>query len=223
MKKCAVIGLGRFGTSVARALVAEGAEVVAIDSAMEKVEGIKDEVAYAIRLDASDEKAVKNIGLGGMDIVVVAIENDFEACQLAVIYAKQAGVPLIVARASSELHAKILKLIGADQIVNPELDYGRRLGSRLGKTHVMDYFELDEGYSFIELVAPDNFVGKSIVELDLRKRYGANLVAFKRLREIKTGEKKEVLMITSPEEKLLKDDVLLLVGRKEDLEKMSNL
>ncbi len=222
MKKCAVIGLGLFGVSVARTLVAEGAEVIAIDSDIEKVEDMKDDVSYAVRVDAGDEKALKSVGIGKMDVVVVAIEKDFEACQLAVIYAKQAGVPRVIARAVSALHARILKLIGADEIVNPEIEYGRRLGNKLLRTHVMDYVELADGFSFVEMKTPRRFVGKNLVELEVRKRWGANLICIKRRLEDGKGEK-EILTVSHPEEKLLEGDVLLLVGKEEDLAKLGDL
>lgn len=219
MKKCAVIGLGLFGASVARSLVEEGAEVIAIDSEMEKVEDIKEDVSYAVRLDASEGKALDSIGIGKMDVVVVAIERDFEACQLAVIYAKQAGVPRVIARAISGLHSKILKLVGADEIVNPEFDFGRRLGSRLVKTQVMDYVQLADGFSFVEQKSPKKFWGKTPIELDLRKKYKVNLICIKRLSNDSNGEEKKAIF-SGPDTKIEENDILLLVGKDEDLEKV---
>jgi trk system potassium uptake protein TrkA len=220
VKKFAIIGLGLFGQSLVRSLVKEGAEVIAMDSDMEKVEDVKDEVSYAVKADAADEKSLKSVGLGKVDVVVVAIEKNFEACQLAVIFAKRIGVKRVIARAVSDLHSRILKLVGADEVINPELDYGRRLGSRLVRMHVMDYIELAKDYSLVEMETPAPFVGKSLVELDLRKKYGVNLVFIKRGGK---DHEEKMLPVSQPEETIEKGDVLFLAGRDGDLEKVTSL
>ena len=175
--KVAVVGLGLFGRSIALRLAEAGAEVIAIDSNLELVDDVKDRVAVAVKLDATDERELRAQGVHQADLLVASIGDDFEANQLVVILAKQIGVKRVVARAPSDTHARILRLIGADDVVLPEQQAADELGNRLLHPSLKRYFELIDGYSIAEIDSPKSFHGKTLGDLQLKNRYEVNLVA----------------------------------------------
>lgn len=175
-----MVGLGGFGKPAALALARAGFEVIAIDVAMRPVDDVKDDVALAVRLDATDEAALAEQGVGEADLVIATIGANFEAQLLTVVYAKQLGVDRVLARAGSELHARILSLVGADEILFPEEEAANRLAQRLLIPNIHSYFELAEGFSVVEIEAPKRTVGKSIGDLDLLRRYRLNLIGIRR-------------------------------------------
>jgi trk system potassium uptake protein len=216
--KCAVIGLGEFGRAAAMELAQNGVEVIAADVNMERVEAIKDRVALAVRLDASTEQAMHAHGIGEVDVIIAAIGANFEAQVLVVVHAKQCGIKKIVARATTPDHHRVLKAVGADEVFNPEEEAARWMVQRLLITNISSYFELAEGFSIVEVAAPPGTLGKTLGELNLRRRFRINLVAIKRT-EIDVGGTtvQRFNPVPLPDEVIQPDDVLALVGSVIDL------
>lgn len=216
--KYAVIGLGEFGSSAAVGLFRKGAEVIAVDTDMDRVNSVKDEVSLAIRLDATHEDALKSHGLGEVDVLIAAIGNNFEAQVLVVIHAKQHGIKKIIARATTADHIRVLQAVGADEVFNPEETAARWMVQRLLIRNISNYFELAEGFSVVEINALPSIVGKTIEQLNLRRRFRINLVAVKKQIRDSTGHAIEQFNpVPSPTEIVREGDVLALVGSVLDL------
>jgi trk system potassium uptake protein TrkA len=224
MHHIAVIGLGRFGTALARQLAASGSQVIAIDSSPGPVEEIKDQVPVAVRLDSTDDVALKSQNIDQVDVAVVAIGENFEAALLTTVILKKLGIPKIICRAQSAFHSEIFLQIGAHQVIQPELQSGEHLGRQLANPRVDEFIKLGEGFSLIELHAPRQFIGKSLKDLALRQSYGVNLVAIKRNRTEKTEEgeitRPRILAVLDAEEVICDRDVLVLVGSDDALSKL---
>lgn len=224
MIRIAVIGLGRFGMSLARNLQRHGAQVIAIDRSLNLVNEIKDDVDLAVRLDSTDEAALRIQEIDKVDICAVAIGENFESALLTTVIAKRLGVPKIVCRAQTEFHAEIFRQIGADDVIQPELEAGDHLARNLANPHVEDFITLADGYTLIELHAPKAFQSKTLETLGLRSKYGVNLVAIKRLVTVEhdgeTVESREVISVPKADDLIQPDDVLVLVGSDESLSKL---
>lgn len=216
--KYAVIGLGEFGRSAALGFARKGAEVIAVDINMERVNRVKDEVALAVRLDASHEDAMRSHGIDKVDVLVAAIGDNFEAQVLVVVHARQENIGKIIARATTPDHIRVLKAVGADEAFNPEEEAARWMVQRLLISNISSYFELAEGFSVIEVEAPADVVGKTIQDLDLRRRFRLNLVAIKRM---SGAGAKEVLTafnpVPDPGQSIENGDILALAGSVLDL------
>lgn len=228
-QKFAVIGLGRFGSRLATVLTENGAEVIAIDRDADLVESLRDAVTLAVRLDSTNEDALKAQGLDQVDAAIVAIGEDFESSALTVVTLKGLGVPQILARARTEIQAKILSEVGADAIVSPERESALRWAHRLMLPNLEQYVELGEGHSLIYVTAPSAFCNKSLVELELRKRYGVNLVAIKRAGGPAPPTPAEgeppppapsIIAVPNANTTLLPGDVLILVGSNESISRL---
>lgn len=223
MRKFAILGLGTFGSSLAQALTEKGAEVIAVDRQMERVEQIQDYVAVAVKLDSTDENALKAQGILEVDVAIVCIGEDFESNLLTSVLLKQMGVPLVITRATKPIEEKILKAVGIDRVVLPEQESGERLAYSLMHPHFREIFFLGGQLSVIELKTPANFVGKTLEEIQLRRKYGLNLVTIQRtyLEKNKKGEEKTKIQTMIPDAKTVieKDDNLILVGNKADIDK----
>jgi trk system potassium uptake protein TrkA len=216
--KYAVIGLGEFGGSAAVGLFRKGAEVIAVDTDMDRVNSVKDEVSLAIRLNATHEDALKSHGLGEVDVLIAAIGNNFEAQVLVVIHAKQHGIKKIIARATTADHIRVLQAVGADEVFNPEETAAHWMVQRLLIPNISNYFELAEGFSVVEINAPASILGKTIEELNLRRRFRINLVAIKKQIRDSTGHAIEQLNPVPPPTEIVREgDVLALVGSVLDL------
>ena len=225
MQKFAVIGLGRFGQRLARALAANGAEVIAIDRDLRLRESVRDDVTLAVRLDSTDAEALGAQGVAEVDVAVVGIGEEFEATALTVAVLQELGVPRIYARAMNEIQGQILSRIGADQIVNPEQESALRWAHRLMLPDLQQYVELGENHAMVYTTAPAVFCGKTPAELALRSKYGVNLVAIEREVRVSTaGEKPPpsapVISVPEADTTILPDDVLILVGPNEALSKL---
>ena len=223
-KKFAVIGLGRFGSRLARTLSATGGEVIAIDRDADLVEKIRDDVALAVRLDSTDAGALTAQGVDQVDVVVVGIGEDFESAALTVATLKSLEVKHIVARAQRDIQAQILKSVGADQIVLPEGESAIRWAHRLTLPNIKEYVELGEGHSMVHMVAPELFHNKTLAELGLRNKHGLNLIAIRRHAAADEAAKSAAApAISLPEAttKILSGDVLILVGSNEALSRLS--
>lgn len=210
-RQFAVIGLGRFGTSVAQTLYQMGYDILAVDSDEEKVQAVASMVTHAVQADATDENAMRALGIRNFDVAVISI-GDIQASILATLVLKGLGIKQIVVKALSELHGKVLEKVGADKIIYPERDMGVRVAHNLVSGNIVDYIGLVPGYSIIEVVAKDVFVGKSLKELDLRAKYGISIVGIKR-----NGK---VFIAPGAEDKIQRNDTLIAMGPDEMLEKL---
>jgi trk system potassium uptake protein len=210
MKQVAVIGLGRFGSSVARTLAESGCEVLAVDVDEVRVKAIADEVTDAVRANALEEEALRALGLRNFEVVVVAIGHEVEASILVTVLLKEMGISKVVAKAQDELHGRVLQKVGADMVVFPERDMGVRLAHTLISRNVIDEIQLSTDYSILEMVAPHRFLGRSLKELELRQRFGLTILAIRR----------EDRIIVSPdaEQTLEEGDILVALGQPEKLE-----
>jgi trk system potassium uptake protein len=166
-KQYAVIGLGKFGYAVAQTLSQAGKQVLAVDKDQELVQEIADYVTYAARADVTDSRVFESLGISNMDVVIVGISEDMESSILATLQAKEAGVPLVIAKGMNQMHAKILKKIGADRVVMAEIETGIRLGKNLISGGFQDFFMLSDSFSMVELAVPDSWIDHNLEELNL--------------------------------------------------------
>lgn len=178
-KQFVVIGLGRFGSSVARSLYSLGHDVLAVDMDEDRVAEVADEVTHAVQLDATDEPALRSLGISNFDVAVISIGSNLKASILIALLVKEMGVKQVVAKGNSELHAKVLDKIGVNKVILPEKDMGIRVGLNLGSSTIMDFIELSPDYNIMEIEAPKEWDGKSLKELNAREKYGINVMAIK--------------------------------------------
>ena len=211
--------MGEFGRSIALELAYHGIDVIAVDLRMEQVEAIKDKVALAVQLDASQESALESLGIRDVDILIAAIGDNFEAQVLIVVHAKTFGIPRIVARATTRDHQRVLRAVGATEVFNPEEKAAQWMAQRLLIKDISSYFELADGFSVVETAAPPGTVGKNLKDLNLRRRFRINLVAVKKVTTTPEGETKVVQFnpVPNPDEVIQEGDVLALVGSVLDL------
>jgi trk system potassium uptake protein TrkA len=209
-----VIGLGRFGYYVARTLAQGGAEVIACDVDEEKVREISEYVSLAYVLDATDAKALKESGIANVDVAVVSVGESIEASILIVVQLKELGVKEIVAKAVNPLHGKVLEKLGVDRVVYPEKEMAIRVAHSLLAGEFIEEIPIGEKHSLFELKAFDFMLGKTLRELDVRKRFGVSVLAIKR------GEN----LIVNPmgDEKILPGDILVVLGTTEQLSTMAS-
>ncbi|MBI5723868.1 MAG: TrkA family potassium uptake protein [Planctomycetes bacterium] len=217
MERFAVIGLGRFGSRLAELLSMGGAEVLAVDKERPLVEEVRDRVTLAICMDSTDEEAIRAQGIDKVDAAIVGIGDNFEAAVLTTVILKQLEVPRIIVRATTDVRAAILRRIGADDIVNPENESAERWQSKLAAPGLIDRRELAEGFSQVQIAAPESFVGKTLEQLELRKKYRVNITAIKRQTE-ETGSKgakktrDTFLSVPMPDVVIQSGDVLFIMG-----------
>jgi len=214
-KQFAVIGLGRFGVSVATTLFKSGYEVLAIDANADRVQKLSNEFTHVVQADTTDENALKALGIRNFDVVVVAIGEDVQANVMTTLSLKEMGVKYIVAKARNELHGKMLEKIGADRVVYPERDMGMRVAHNLVSTNVLDYIELSPDLSLVEVTTPMELVGQSLAGANLRAKYGVNVMAIKR------GDK--LILPPLPSEKIIAKDILIVVGGNAGVQKLEEL
>ncbi|MCY7690536.1 TrkA family potassium uptake protein [Bacillus altitudinis] len=208
-KEYAVIGLGRFGGSICKALSEEGLEVMAMDMNEDRVNEYAKIASHAVIGDSTDESVLKNLGIRNFDHVIVAIGENIHASILTTIMLKELGVKMVTVKAQNDYHEKVLNKIGADRIVHPERDMGRRIAHKIISNNVLDYLELSDEYSLIEIVANSRLAGHSLLDLDIRARYGINIVAIKR--------GKEVIVSPLADEMIQKEDILIVIGAVADI------
>jgi trk system potassium uptake protein TrkA len=217
MKQFAVFGLGVFGISVAKNLMAEGMEVIVVDKNEQGIETIKNEVTQAAVLNSTQEEALRAIDIGRIDCAIIAIGDDMEASILTALLLKKLEVPKIIARANSPAHRQILSLIGVDEIISPEDEMGLRLARRLSSTHILHHLDISEEHTVAEVVVADSFVGSSIREMNLRSRFGVNIVGIKKRIPHVTEDGQNVFIekyvdFPSPDDVFEEGDVLVMVG-----------
>lgn len=213
-KQFAVIGIGRFGSSMVKELVRMGYEVLAIDSDPGSIESISNIATHSAEADSTDEKVLRNLGIRNFDIVVIAIGDNIQSNILTTIIVKELGVKTVVAKAQNELHGRVLEKIGADLVVYPEQDMAVKMAHLLVSNRVVDMINLSSEYSIMEVVAPIKFVDKSIADSAIRHKSKVNILAIKR------GE--NLLVAPIGEEIIRSGDILVMLGKNEDLERLSS-
>jgi trk system potassium uptake protein TrkA len=228
MRQFAVIGLGRFGYSVAETLIKKGAQVLAIDKDEERVQKISEIATYAVTLDATDEKTLKSIGVQNVDVAVVSIGEDIEASVLVVMILKEMGLKEIVAKAITDLHARILVNLGVSKVIFPEREMGKRLANSLIMPTVMDFIQLSDEYSIAEIPAPKEFGGKTLKELGIRARYNMNVLAIRRkvptlIDEGETSYSEETIISPSADDTIEAGDILVILGENSKFQKLTKL
>lgn len=214
MKQFAVIGMGRFGYSLATKLYELGYDVLAIDDDEENIKNIAERVTYAVQADATDINTLKAIGLRNIEVVVVAIATDINASLMTTLNARELGIKEVFAKAQNEQHAKVLYKVGADRVFLPERDMGNRVAHNIASNNILDLIELDPNHSIIEINAIEQWEGKSLADLDLRAKYGINVIAIKR------GDKLNISPIAKDE--IQKIDILVVIGDNNSLAKIKN-
>jgi trk system potassium uptake protein len=220
-KHFAVIGLGRFGFSVAKTLAKYGSEVIAIDREEERVKKVSEFVSYAVQLDAMDEKALRSVGVQNVDTAIVSIGENIEASIFVVMLLKELGIKNIIAKAVTTLHGKVLENLGVQRIIYPERDMAIRVAHSLIRPKVLEQLELSQEYSVVELPTPAHLIGKTLKESQLRTKYGVNLIAIKRQVKTEKGIVKEAWNVNPlPSDIMQKSDVLVLIGFNEDLDRL---
>ena len=208
-KEFVVIGLGRFGGSIVRELILQGANVMAIDSSQERVDDFAQIATQAIVADTTDESVIKSLGLWNFEHVIVAIGEDIQSSILTTLILKELGVPQITAKANNDYHEKVLRKIGADFVVHPERDMGIRIANNTLSNNVLDYLELSDEHSIMEIRVSERIAGRSLVDLDIRAKYDINIVGIKR------GE--QILISPSSTDPILIGDILLVIGADVDI------
>lgn len=220
-----VVGLGTFGITAAEELSKKGCHVTAIDRDENLVEMASEFATDVVVADARMRKPLEEAGVADADVAIVSVGEDLEASFLATLHLKEFGIPYIVTKATSKFQGEILEKIGADRVIYPEEEIAEKLVEQLFHPNIINYLQLTDKVGILESPTPDSFVGKTLKQLSLRNKYGINLIAIKRKIK-KKGEKnivEEVMEIPSAEEKIQEGDILLVIGKKEYLEKFKNL
>ncbi|MHC4636911.1 MAG: potassium channel family protein [Planctomycetota bacterium] len=229
MKRFAVIGLGRFGKKLAIALAMSGAEVIAIDKNRDEIEGLRDQVTHAVRLDSTDEEAMRSQGIEKVDVAIVGIGlgtgRGFESAVLTVVNLRQMGVKRIYARAEDMIAGEVFSKIGATEVIFPELESAQRWAYKLIAPQIGEKIDFAPGYSLARVKAPASFDGKTVMSLQLRQKYNINLVAIKRSehRKEKKGNRIEaggIINVPMPDTVIYQDDILMVAGSDDDLVKL---
>lgn len=208
-KEFVVIGLGRFGGSIVRELIEQGADVMAIDKDHERVDEFASIATQAVVADTTDESVLKSLGVRNFEQVIVAIGENIQASILTTLMLKEIGVKKITVKAQNDYHAKVLHKIGADKVVHPERDMGIRIAHNILSNNVLDYLELSDEHSIMEIKANDKLAGHTLIELDIRAKYGINIVAIKR------GD--DIIVSPQADMEIERDDILIIIGSDADI------
>lgn len=211
-KNYAVLGLGRYGRAVAEELVNNGAKVLAVDIDQNKVNSAIETIPVCKCADITEPEAIKRLGISNVDVVIVAIANNLEASVMAVTLCKEAGVETVIVKCGNEMHQKILRRIGADEVIFPEKESGTRLARNLLTAGFSEMIELSEDVSMVEIDTKDAWVGKNLIELSLRKKYSINVVA------IRSGD--EISITIDPTVPLKKEMKLIVIANTSSLQKL---
>lgn len=214
-KQFIVIGLGKFGQSVAKTLYQLGYDVLAVDDDEAIVQEISDQVTHAVQMDATDEYSLRTLGIRNFDVAVVSIGTNVQSSIMVTLNLKEAGVKKVIAKGNNEMHAKLLRKIGADRVILPEADMGVRVAHNLVSSNILDFIELSPDYSIVEISVPTQWIGKTIKDLDARAKYGINIMAIKSDLDIN---------ISPVATDVIGDNnILVVIGSIEDLAKIESL
>ncbi|MCK4914112.1 MAG: TrkA family potassium uptake protein [Planctomycetes bacterium] len=226
MKRFAVIGLGRFGKKLAIALAMSGAEVIAVDRERAVIDGIRDQVSHAVRLDSTDEEALKAQGIDKVDVAIVGIGGQgglaFEAAILTVVNLRQIGVKQIFTRAQDLIAGEVFSKVGATEVIYPEIESAQRWAYKLIAPQIGEKIDFAPGYSLARIKSPASFDGKTVMDLQLRQKYNVNLVAIKRSEnsKAKKQEKGGIINVPMPSTIIYAEDILMVAGSDADLAKL---
>lgn len=215
MKSYVVIGLGRFGTTLARQLCALGAEVLAIDVRNDLVNQVANDVTQAVTADAQDKEVLRTLGVRDFDCAIIAIGDDLAASVLTTMNLKELEVPYIICKAHDETHRRVLEKLGVDRVIIPEKENAERLARSLNSHNVLDYIELSEEYGILEVPAPKGWVGKTLKELNVRAKLGVNIIA------VESGKKTNVS--PSADYCIQAGDIMVVLGENYALEAVQKL
>ena len=215
MKSYVVIGLGRFGSTLARQLCKLGAEVLAMDVHNDLVQQVADDVTHAVVGDAQDKDVLRALGVRDFDCAIVAIGTNLAASVLTVMNLQELGVPYIICKAHDETHSRVLQKLGVNKVVIPEQENAARLARSLNSHNVLDYIELSEDYGILELPAPRSWIGKSLKELNIRAKLGVNIIA------VENGQKTNVS--PSADYTIGEGDIMVVLGDNYSLEAVQKL
>jgi len=215
--KFAVIGLGSFGSHVAKTLYEKGNEVLVVDKDKEKIEEVKSFVSHAVNMDAAVKENLQALGIREMDVVVVSSGPEMESSILTVLYLHEMGAKRIVAKALTEDHAKILEAVGATEVIYPEKDMDIKKALKLSNPNILEYLPLISGFGIQEIAPPEKFIGKSLKELDLRNKYGIQVIAIKELIPEKTT------FIPRADFVIKDSDILIIMGEVKQLAKINSV
>ncbi len=215
MKSFAVIGLGRFGSNLAKTLAGLGCEVLGIDENEERVQKVSDLITHAIVGDAQDERVLRSVGIRNFDCVIVALSSDMQSSILVTLMLKELGVNMVVSKAQSEAHARVLTKIGAEKVVFPERDMGVKVAQSLARNNILDYIEISQDYSIVEIMMPKSWAGKTLKELNIRANYGLNVIA------VRHEGDRDIEISPKPDEKLVAGDAIVVIGQTFDINKLA--
>ena len=213
MKSFAVIGLGRFGSNLAITLQELGHEVLGVDSDPDNVKRVSNIITHAAIADPMDENVLKSLGIKNFDCAVVALSQDIQSSVLVTLSLKELGVKYVVSKAQSDIHERVLLKVGADKVVFPEKDMGKRVAKTLSMSNIIEYIQLSDKYSIIETKAPEKWVGKSLRELNVRVKYKINIVAIK-------NADGEINLSPNPDAPITVDSDLVIVGDSRNVSKV---
>lgn len=215
MKSYLVIGLGRFGSEVARKLCEQGCEVLAMDVRSNLVQQVAPDVTHAVVGDGRDKDVLKALGAGNFDCAIIAIGDDLAASVLTTMNLKELGTPYIVCKAHDATHRRVLEKLGVDRVVIPEYEFAGKLARSLSSHNVLDYIELSEEYGILEVPAPKSWVGKTILELNIRAKLGVNIIAVE--------NNKTTNVSPSAGYRVQKGDIMVVLGDNKALEAVQKL
>ena len=219
MRRIGIIGAGRFGLSLAESLAEAGQEVLLLDRNGSLVQKARDIVEQAIQGDATDARTLDEAGLRECDVAVVAIGSNIEASTLATANCKELGTETVVAKATSELHGKILQKIGADQVIFPDHESAHRLARSLANRGAFDLLEISEGCSIAEINVPESCVDKTLAQADLRNKTGVTVLCIRRQDE--NPKKPRAIMIPGPNDQIHGDDKLIVFGTTKQIDELN--
>lgn len=208
-KEFAVIGLGRFGGSIVRELVELDCDVLAIDIDEELVNEFQEIATRSVVASTTEEQVLKDLGLRNFDNVIVAIGDNIQESILTTLLLKDIGVKRVTVKAKNNYHARVLEKIGADLVVHPERDMGRRIAHKLTSSSLIDYLELSDHHSIAEYIAGNKMNGRTLLDLNFRQKFGLSVIAIKR--------SDDILINPDPKIKIRKDDILIIIGEDDDL------
>ncbi len=208
----AVFGLGKYGTAAALSLAASGADVLAVDKDAERVEHLAEQLPLCKCADVTDPEVIRQLGISNMDVVVIAMAENLEASVMAIMLCKEVGVPTVIAKCGNEMHKKIFQRVGADQVVFPEAESGSRLAKNLLSAGLIDLFDLTDEASIIEIDVKPEWVGKTLKELNLRRKYHVNVVAL--------CTENKVSVSIDPDRPLTAQNKLIIIAQINKLKKL---
>lgn len=208
-KQFVVIGLGRFGGSLVEEFYHLGIDVMAIDRNPERVEKYEKYATYAVQANAINESTIKDLGLRNMDHAIISLGNDIESSVLVTLLLKEMGVNQVWVKAANEYHRKVLDKIGADRVIHPERDMAKRIAHHVISEKVIDYIELSDNHSIVEIIASPKIHNKTLMDLDVRAKYGCNIIGLQR--------EGDIIVSPSADERIYKDDILIVIGENRDI------